>query len=76
MADEDLVQQMIRVIREAGDGVAVGELASRLKVSRPTASKYLEICEARKLVESTWIATGRYVTLRGGTVRRKAGESR
>lgn len=76
VADEELIQRLVRVVKEAGDGLNVGDLASRLDVSRPTASKYLEICESRKLVESTWLATARYVTVRGGAVRRRAGDDR
>lgn len=71
-----MVERMVKVVREAGDGLRVQDLAARLAISRPTASKYLEICEARKLVESTRIATARFVVPRGGTVKRRAGEVR
>lgn len=73
MADEKLIQRIVKAVRDDADGMSITELAQALGISRPTAAKYVEIGEARKLLESVYIASGRYVTIRGGIVRRRSG---
>lgn len=76
MPDEDLIKRLVQAVREDGDGMTVGELAEALGRSRPTVAKYLEICEARKLVTSTMIASARFVTMPRGVIRRGPGVER
>lgn len=67
------MKRLVQTVKDDGDGMTIQELADALGKSRPTISKYLEICEARKLVSSTMIATARFVTLPRGVVRRGPG---
>jgi response regulator of citrate/malate metabolism len=75
VADSALIQRIVKVLEAAGEPLMIGEVARRAGISRPTASKYVEICEALRLVESERYATARRVSLRAPARSRRGGSS-
>lgn len=65
---------LLDLLRRAQKPLMIREIAEGIHVSRPTAAKYVDICEAARLVKSEWYATARQVSLvhgRGGQGARK-----
>lgn len=72
LVDQQMVNRVLEVLRSAEEPLMIGQIAERMGVSRPTAAKYVDVCEAAKLVHSTWYATARQVSLKDRASRKKA----
>ena len=69
MADPAMQAELVALVRRNRRPLTIGEIAMQWGVSRPTAAKYVDICEAAGLLRSTWFATARQVTAKGGRIR-------
>lgn len=64
MPDEELIEKYKDILEQSSKPLMIKDLAEKSDTSRQTAGKYIDIMEARGMVDVDKIATAKQITLK------------